>query len=223
MCQVKADEVQQLVVFQLGQMQLGAAFQQIMRELPLRFDERVDLFLDRSAADELVHQHVLGLPDAEGAIGGLILDRGIPPAVEVHDVRGRGEVEAGAAGFQGQHEEGHRLVFLKLAHQCRALLDRCLAVQDEPGATEDLAEKRRQRRGDLAELGEHQHLLLLGRDDLGDLAQPRQLAAVGLRPATIAEPLRRMIADLLEAHQGREHEAPALDARPCLRAARPAL
>ena len=85
-------------------------------------------------------------------------------------------------------------------------------MQHEPGAPEDLAEKRRQRRGHLAELGEDQHLLLLGRDHLGDLAQPRPLAAVGLRPGAVAQPLRRMVADLLEAHQGRQHEALARDA-----------
>jgi hypothetical protein len=53
----------------------------------------VDLFFDGAAADELVHQHVLGLPDAEGAVGGLVLHRRVPPAVEVHHVRRGGQVQ----------------------------------------------------------------------------------------------------------------------------------
>ena len=42
-----------------------------------------------------------------------------------------------------------------------------------------------QRRGHLAELGEDQHLLLPRRDDLGDLAQAGQLAAVLLGPGVV--------------------------------------
>ena len=44
------------------------------------------------------------------------------------------------------------------------------------------------------------------------LAQPRPLAAVVLGPGAVAEPLRRVVADLLEAHEKREHHASALDA-----------
>ena len=53
-------------------------------------------------------------------------------------------------------------------------------------------------------------LVNLRRDDLGDLAQPGQFAAVRLAPRFIAQPLRRMIADLLEAHQRGEHDAATL-------------
>ena len=34
------------------------------------------------------HPHALRLPDAVGAVGGLVLDCRVPPAVEVDDVRG---------------------------------------------------------------------------------------------------------------------------------------
>ena len=44
------------------------------------------------------------------------------------------------------------------------------------------------------------------------LAQARELAAVLLRPGAVAEPLRGMVADLLQAHEQGEHDAPALDA-----------
>ena len=39
----------------------------------------------------------LGLADPEGPVGGLVLDGGVPPAVEVDDVVGGGQVQAGAA------------------------------------------------------------------------------------------------------------------------------
>ena len=42
----------------------------------------------------------LVLPDAVRAIGGLILDGGVPPRVEQEHVIGGGEVEAGAAGLE---------------------------------------------------------------------------------------------------------------------------
>ena len=106
------------------------------RQLPLRLDQLVDLLLDRAAAHELVHEHVLGLADAERAIGGLILHRRVPPAVEVDDVRRGGQIEAGAARLEREHEERHRLVLLELPHQRLALLDGGLAVQHQPGPAE---------------------------------------------------------------------------------------
>ena len=199
--------------------QFGAAFQQILRELALRFDELVDLLLYGSAAHEFVHQHVLRLADAKGAVGGLVLHRRIPPAVEMHDMRGGGQIEARAAGFERKHEEPHGFVFLKSAHQILALLDFGLAVQNQAGPPEDRAEESGQRRSHLAELGEDEHLLLLGRDHLGDLAQTGPLAAVVLAPRAVAQPLRRMIADLFEAHQERQHETLALNSWCCPRVA----
>ena len=87
------------------------------------------------------------------------------------------------------HEERHALVLLELLHQRLSLADRRLAVQDEARPAEDRFEKRRQRCGHLAELREDEHLLLLRRDDLGDLAQPAPACrcrprATSRRPAT---------------------------------------
>src|SRR5262249_39303339 len=56
-----------------------------------------------ATAPELVHEHTLVLSDSESAVGGLVLHSGIPPPVEMDDMRGRGEVEASAAGFDGEH------------------------------------------------------------------------------------------------------------------------
>src|SRR5262249_25790037 len=120
-----------------------------------------------------------------------------PPAIEMYDVRGRGEVEPGAPGLERKHEERHILVLLESAHQVLAFAHFGLAVQDEPGAAEYAGEKRGERRGDFPELAEDKRLLLAGRDLLGYFARARKLPAVFVGPGIVAEPLRRMIADLL--------------------------
>ena len=125
------------------------------------------------------------------------------------DMGGGGEVEAGAAGFDGEHEERDAFILLELTHQILALPDFSLAVQDETGPTEHRGQERRQRRGHLLELGEDERLLLPGADHLRDVAQSRELAAVLLGPGAVAEPLRGMVADLLQPHEESEDDAPA--------------
>ena len=66
-----------------------------------------DPLLDGAGGDHPVHLDRPGLPDPVGPVAGLVLDGGVPPAVEVDDVVGAGEVEAGAAGLEGQQEDGH--------------------------------------------------------------------------------------------------------------------
>ncbi len=62
--------------------------------------ELEDALLDRARRDQPVDEHGLVLADAVGAVGGLVLDRRVPPGIEQEDVVGRGEVEAGAAGLE---------------------------------------------------------------------------------------------------------------------------
>ena len=90
-------------------------------------------------------------------------------------------------------------------------------MEHEPGTAEQARQERGQRLGGLPELREHEHLLLLRRHRLDDLAQPRELAAARLVPRTLAQPVRGVIADLLEAHQIGEHQAAPLDTlrEPC--------
>ena len=49
------------------------------------------------------------LADAVGAIGRLIFDGGVPPAVDMHDVGGGGEVQSGAARLQRGDEDRGRV------------------------------------------------------------------------------------------------------------------
>src|SRR5262249_44076983 len=111
---VNRDEAQQLLVVELGQLHLVRAVEELPRQVLRGRYQRVDLLLARPAAHELVHQHAVLLADAVGAIRRLALGGGVPPAIEVNDVAGGRQVEAGAAGLQRQHEEGRTVVALEL-------------------------------------------------------------------------------------------------------------
>src|SRR5271168_5400948 len=143
-----------------------------------------------------MHQNITGLPNPERPIGRLILDGWIPPTIEMHHMRGSGEIEAGAPGFQGKNEEWSQLVVLEAPNQLLALRYRRAAMQNQPFPPEYVAEECGNRLGRLAKLREHQHLLLLGGNHLRELAQTSEFPALSFGPRTVAEPLRRMIADL---------------------------
>src|ERR1019366_3364802 len=122
------------------------------------------------------------------------------------------EIKARPPGLEGKHEKAHLLILLKPAHQLLALAHRGFAVENKAGAPKHRSQESRQRSGYLPELGEDEYLLLLGRDDLGDVAQAGPLTTVFLGPGTVAQPLRRVVTDLFESHQERQHDALALDA-----------
>lgn len=82
-------------------------------------------------------------------------------------------------------------------------------MQGQPRPAEKVTKESRQRRYHFAELGEHQRLLLARRDNFGDFAEAGELAAVRRAPGAIVQPMRRMIADVLEPHQHWQHHAPA--------------
>ena len=105
------------------------------------------------------------LADAERAVGRLVLDRRVPPAVEVHHVRRRGEVEpacrrpsARARRTAPPRPPG---TAARAPAACPTGVPPC---STRPGPAEDVVEERRQRLGRLAELGEDEHLLLLRGD-----------------------------------------------------------
>ena len=102
---VQRHETDQFGIGHFGEQFLRAAFEQVGGQLAFFVDQGVDAFLDRAAADELVDQDVALLADAEGPVGRLVLDRRVPPAVEMDDVRGGGQVQAGAARLEREDEE----------------------------------------------------------------------------------------------------------------------
>src|SRR5207247_53920 len=80
---------------------------------------------------ELVHEHVSGLANSKRAICRLILDRGIPPAVVMHHMRSRGQVQSYTPGLERKHDEGNRLVLLEATNQTLAPADLGPAVEKE--------------------------------------------------------------------------------------------
>ena len=155
----------------------------------LRFDKFVDFLLHRTAANEFVHQNIFRLPDAEGAIGRLVLDRRIPPTVKVHHMRRGGKVQSCASRSQREHEKANRLILLELTHQLFAFPDVCPAMQNQTAPSEARSQERRERPGDFAKLRKYQHFLLFGCNGLGDFAQAGPLAAVFRTPLAVAQPL----------------------------------
>src|SRR3989442_1444174 len=67
-----------------------------------------------------------------------------------------------------------------------------------------------ERSGDLAELGEDEHFFLLRGNDFGDIAEAPPFSAVVFAPTTVSQPLRGVVANLLEPHQERQYQALSL-------------
>src|SRR5271156_2995083 len=128
---IKCHQIQQLLVAELGQLQLRTSFENVLDKRLLRLDQLIDPILDSAAADELVHENIAGLPNPECPIGCLILDGWVPPTIEMHHMRGGGEIKAGAPGFQGKNEERSQLIVLETPNQFLALRYRRAAVQDQ--------------------------------------------------------------------------------------------
>ena len=86
-----------------------AGFEDVGEEGAFLGVERQDFLFHRAGADEFGARHGAGLANAMGAVGGLSFGGGIPPRIEVDHGVGAGEIEAGAAGFEGEQENWGRL------------------------------------------------------------------------------------------------------------------
>lgn len=78
---------------QLGQPVLAATHNRLRQAL-FALDHLVNHLFQRACGDEFMHLDVALLADAEGAIGGLIFNGWIPPAVEVENVVGARQIQA---------------------------------------------------------------------------------------------------------------------------------
>ena len=177
-------------------------------------DHRGDLLLDRAGADELADLHRLALPDPERAVGGLVLDRRVPPAVDVDHVVGRGQVQPGAAGLQRQHEQRRRrgVVGLEAGDHRVACRLGDAAVQEQHLAAEPARQVAAQHRAELGVLGEQQRPLAGRQHLVQDLVEPLELARPAGQPAAVAQEVRRVVADLLQLGHRGQHQAAPLDA-----------
>src|SRR5712691_6377288 len=88
----QGEDLAQVLGGQLGEPGLSVADHQVSQRL-LVLDHLVDLLFQRPRADELAYLDVAFLADAEGPVGRLVLDRGVPPPVEMDHVARRGQIQ----------------------------------------------------------------------------------------------------------------------------------
>lgn len=91
-----------------------------------------DALLNGVGTDETADGDVFVLPDAVGAVGGLVFRGGIPPWIQQDDVIRSGEVEPHAAGLERDEEE-ISLSLLEDIHQYAASGSGGAAVQIQVG------------------------------------------------------------------------------------------
>ena len=111
--------------------QLGADVatgQQAVGQVALGVVQGDDLFLDGVLGYQAVDGDRPLLAHAVGTVAGLVFHCRVPPRVEVDHVVGRGQVEAGTAGFQAD-QENVAFALLERVHPCLALARRRGAVQ----------------------------------------------------------------------------------------------
>ena len=134
------------------------------------------MLLKRPGRDEEMHEHRLRLSDAVRPVRRLVLDRRIPPPVEVDDVRRLREIETKPARFQRQDEEARTPRGLKRLHLSLTFLHRKRAVQKRELARESLLKLVSKPQPDFRILREHQRRLAVLEDRFDQLAEPLELA-----------------------------------------------
>src|SRR5665811_2503492 len=126
--------------------------------------DRGDLLLQSACAYQFAHLDRAGLPDTEGTVGGLVLHRGVPPAIDVNDVVGCSQGEPRTPCLQGQHEQGRPVTsrVLEPGDQSVPLTLVQPPVQVPDLAAEPGTEVSAQQVSELGILGEQQRLLPRG-------------------------------------------------------------
>src|SRR5690606_36657490 len=113
---VEFDEFAQLGIVEFAEPVLAGA-DHGLGDRAFAGEQLVDAFLQGPGGDQLVDVDGLRLPDAVGPVGGLVLHGRVPPAVVVDDVGGAGQVEAGAAGAQGDEQDRRSLPGLEVVDE----------------------------------------------------------------------------------------------------------
>ncbi len=136
------------------------------------------------------------------AVRRLRLDGGIPPWVEVHDRVGAGEIEAGAAGLEGEQEKGNLGRVLETVHLglARARAHRTVEVTAGQSLLLQLGAQQPEQRG---ELGEDEHAVAVVECFVEQLAQGGKFRRVGGRGRLGDE--ARIAADLPQPEELSEH------------------
>ena len=159
-------------------------------------------------------EDVLFLADAEGAIGGLVFNGGVPPAIEVEDVVGLGQGDADPGSLQRQDKDGgRRFGILKGADHLLALVAIGAAVDVVGGVVAAMAQVLLQGVADFAKLAEDEGAFPFFDDLLQHFGKAAELVrSLRRKLALVLQKLAGMVADLLELGQGGENQSFALDA-----------
>ena len=102
-CLLHPDQIDQFVLSQSGAD--FAAFEQFRRQIALVPMEGEDALFDTTLHDQAVDRHRPLLADAMGTVRRLILDRRIPPRIEVNDIIRSRQVQPGATGPPADQEQ----------------------------------------------------------------------------------------------------------------------
>ena len=166
---------------------------------------------------------LLLLPDAEGAVGRLVLDGRVPPAVEVDHVRGRRQVQPRAARLERQDEERRPVLALERLDQLAPLGRRpSPPCSTRPGRPKTPSRNSASGSAISRNCVKTSAFSCRSASSSHSSAQALELAAVLRVVVAVAEPLRRVVADLLEAHQvGQHHAACRWMPSACASASRP--
>ena len=156
-------------------------------------------------ADEVVGDDGAGLADAVGAVGGLVLDGGVPPTVVVDDVRGLGEGEAEGAGAEGENEESGAVITGEGLDLGSALRGGEGAVEEGDGAAEALGERGLKGGTDAGVLGEEKSGFAAGKDVVEERQEGEEFAG-----GRVFEAVAGAIADEFEASEKGENGAVAV-------------
>src|SRR5436190_10146715 len=112
--------------------------------------KRENLFLHSSTCDEFVARYDARLSNAMRAIRGLVLDRGIPPRIEMNDRVRAGEVQSHAAGLEAD-EKNRRGTALKFLHDIATVCCGAIEVAEVNFLLVQLLLEQRQHADELAE------------------------------------------------------------------------
>ncbi len=132
----------ELRIVQLTDPALTGADRQVS-QFAFALDHRVDAFFKRRPGNEAVHLHITLLTDAVGTVGRLRLHCRVPPQVVVDHVRGRRQIQAGAARFEREQEDTLSAILLEALDQRIALGARHAAMQVQRLAAQAIFERMR--------------------------------------------------------------------------------
>jgi hypothetical protein len=192
------EEIEQLVSRQIAT--AAGIFEGRIGKGALPCVELEDSFFDCVARDQSMQNDGAILPDAVGAVGGLLLNCWIPPRVEEeHMVRG-GEVEAGAARSKGQEHNWGALVALEGVDDRAAVTRRSVQAQsvDSQASESGLNEIKQAR-----PLREDQRLMTVGNGFFETLEEGFEFRGRAIR-GLLAGNETRVARRLAEAKQGLE-------------------